>query len=153
MTTCKIENNTARLLGLPPTDSFPAGIRLVPGLNNVPEDYLDELKARAVQPEPKPDGTPRAVRYPGRELLDDYLVPVRIVKPDSVHTGPQITILTNDQAGREEGPPPPHDLSRYEKVEVAVALVKSTKDRTALKAYTKDKRQEVAAAARAKLEE
>lgn len=153
MTTCKIDNNTARLLGLPPTENFPAGLRLVPGLNNVPLDYLDELKAREIAPEPKPDGKPRAVRYPGREALDNLLVPVKIVKPDGATFGPQITIYTDDQAGREEGPPAPHDLSKYEKEEVAIALVRSTKDRGALKSYAKDKRPAVAAAARAKLEE
>ena len=153
MTTCKIDNNTARLLGLPPTDSFPSGLRLVPGLNNVPEEYMAELNERTVLQEPKADGTPRPVRYPGREVLADLQVPVRIVTPDSVSTGPQITIYTDDQAGREEGPPAPHDLSRYDKVEVAVALVRSTKDRKALKEYVKDRRPEVSAAARARLDD
>lgn len=152
MTTCKIENNTDRLLGLPPTDSLPAGLRLVPGLNNVPEEYMTELKTRAVMPEPRADGTPRPVRYPGQEALDAYLIPVRIVKVDSIHVGPQITIFTDDQAGREEGPPAPTDLGKYED-KVAVALVRSTKDRKALKEYTKDKRPAVATAARERLEE
>lgn len=153
MPTCKIENNTACLLGLPPTESFPSGLRLVPGLNSVPEDYMLELKTRAVNPEPRADGTPRPVRYPGQEALDAFQVPVRIVTPDGTHTGPQITIYTDDQAGREEGPPPPHDLSKYEKPEVAIALVRSTRDRKALKEYTKDKRPAVAAAARERLED
>jgi hypothetical protein len=153
MATCKIENNTARLLGLPPTETFPAGVTLVPGLNSVPESFIEELREKVVTPEPKADGTPRQVRYPGREALDGLLIPVRIVKPDSVHTGPQITIFTDEQVGREEGPPIPHDLSKYEKVEVAVALVRATSDKTALKAYTKDKRQAVREAAQARLSE
>jgi len=152
MATCKIENNTARLLGLPPTDSFPAGLRLVPGLNNVPEDYMEELQARVLTPDPKSDGTPRPVRYPGREVLADLQIPVRIVTPDSITNGPQITIFTDDQVGREEGPPAPHDLSKYDKLEVALALVRSTRDRKALKEYTKDRRPEVATAARERLE-
>lgn len=152
MPTCKIENNTACLLGLPPTDSYPSGLRLVPGLNNVPEEYMEELQSRSVMPEPKADGTPRPARYPGREALAAFQIPVRIVTPDSVTTGPQITIFTDDQAGREEGPPAPTDLGKYDD-KVAVALVRSTKDRKALKAYTQDKRAAVATAARERLEE
>ena len=152
MTTCKIENNTARLLGLPPTESYPAGLRLLPGLNNVPLEYMEELEAVCVTPEKKPNGEARPVRYPGREALSGLQIPVGIQKVDSRHNGPQITIYTDDQAGREEGVPMPLDLASY-KDDVAVALVRSTRDKKALKAYAKDKRPAVAAEANARLAE
>ena len=65
--------------------------------------------------------------------------------------GPQITIYTDDQAGREDGIPSPHDLDGL-KLTAAVKFVEATNDAEALKRWQKiDKRAEVKAACAAKL--
>jgi len=144
MTTVNIENNTARIIVLFATDAFPEGVRLVPGKNSVPVKYLDEMRGRMVSPQSGPAFSP------GVRLLEDLQEKVRIVTSNGTHSGPQITIFTKDQTGREDGPPHPASLETY-KVEVALAMVSVTSDKTALKSWTKDPREEVAKAAKAKL--
>jgi hypothetical protein len=73
------------------------------------------------------------------------------VTPNSKTFGPQITIFSDDQAGRADGPPMPPDLLDL-KVAAAVKFVQVTNDAEALKRWQKaDKRPEVLTAISAKL--
>lgn len=145
----RIENNTERLLGLPPTQSFPAGVRLIPGLNTVPAGYMAELDA--AEAETHINGKPGPKRFPGRDALALLLKPVKIVKTNGTHRGPQITVFTDEQAGRDDGPPAPEDLKDMKEA-AAIKIVAVTNDREALKRWQgNDKRQGVQAAISAKL--
>lgn len=141
----RIENNTARKLGLPPTQSFPAGVHLIPGLNTVPVGYMAELDAVEVV------NANGKKWHPGREAVEGLLKRVRIVTPNGTTMGPQITVFTDDQAGRSDGPPSPEDLLDL-KVAAAVKFVEVTTDVEALKRWQKnDKRPEVKNAINQKL--
>jgi len=146
MATCKIENNTSRIIKLFATESFPNGIPLVPGENNVPKRYMEEMRERTRPEVVLPTGKKRPRGYPGRESLARLLEPVRIVTSQGVHRGPQITIYEDAQASPEEGPPPPLDLDKYNE-STAISLIKVTKDKKALKRWAEDRRPAVATAA------
>jgi hypothetical protein len=90
ITVTVITNNLKRLIVLPPTDSFPNGLRLVPGDNDVPHKYLRELESKElvlhrytevadadgnVTVQKKFAGT----RFPGREALAALEGPVQPV--------------------------------------------------------------------------
>ncbi len=87
ITTTAIENHLSRLLILPPTESYPDGLRLVPGENLVPNRYLSELEAKEIilhkhTEVADADGNIQTrklyagVRYPGREALEALEQPV-----------------------------------------------------------------------------
>ncbi len=146
----RIENNTARQLGLPPTTTFPVGIRLLPGMNTVPVGYMAECDALEV--ETVVNGKVTGKRYPGREAVADFQKRVKIIRPGEPNsTGPQITVFTDDQAGRPDGLPPPDDLLDM-KSEIALKMIELTDDKEALKRwFDRDKRKNVKEAAQSKL--
>jgi len=145
----RIENNTERLLGLPPTQNFPVGVKLIPGLNTVPAGYMAELEAFEVDTEVNGKKGPK--RYPGREAVALLQQPVKIVTSNGTHRGPQITVFTDDQAGRPEGPPAPEDLKDMKEA-AAAKIIAVTTDREALKRWqANDNRPGVQAALAAKL--
>ena len=145
----KIENNTSAFIHLFATPSFPAGVRLIPGLNTVPKLFMDEFNEHSALTESKPN-KPGVLRYPGREVLADLQKVVQFYTAEGPRTGPRVTLYTDDQAGREDGPMPPQDL-RGMKEEAAIATVRVTSDKAALKRWSKDTRSAVASAATAKL--
>jgi hypothetical protein len=132
-----VENHTARVIKLPPTDSFPRGMPLPPGYWRVDGLYWSELMALECLTEPKP-GKKALTRYPGRDQIEQLKVPVSIVSKDGVTFGPQITIYEKDQVGRDAGPPPPMSLKGL-KPEAAQALIRVTTDRNALKRWAGEK--------------
>ena len=145
----RIENHTHAFIYLFPTPSFPNGLRLVPGENDVPSLFMDEFQAHSVVSE-APGGKPGPVRYPGRDALAQLQEVVTINKVDGRTRGPRITIYTSAQAGHAEGPMHPIDLKAYQPAG-ALALIKVTTDKTALKRWSTDHRPAVAAAATSKL--
>lgn len=132
----KIENNTARVILLFPTDSFPEGIKLVPGLNTVPALYMEEFKGREVATESRA-GKPGKSRFPGREVLEQLKEPVRIVTKDGIRIGPQITVYEDQQVGREDGTPPPQSLKGLNDI-AAEKIIEITSDRKALKRWAEE---------------
>jgi hypothetical protein len=159
----RIENHTPRIILLPPLegtdenpDGFPYGIKLVPGLNSVPQQYLDALLAREVPSEIGPGGKKRPNRFPGRELIAQLETAVYIYSVDGRSFGPQITVYSGAAAqtlaDRADGPAAPLDLGAYE-VEPALAMIKLVTDVAALKRYVKDRRNRVRDAANARLNE
>lgn len=152
MSTVKIENNTSRILLLPPLDGWETGMKLLPGLNSVPLAYYEALNELSVTPAPLANGTPRPVRFPGREALSLLQQPVLIQTLEGRRHGPQITIFSAEQVEREDGPVLPGDLAGY-KPDVAIALVRTTSDRKVLRQWAKDSRQDVKAAVLARLQD
>ncbi len=144
-----IENNTAAFIYLFGTPTFPSGIRLIPGVNNVPRLFMDEFQEHSSMTESRP-GKPGVLRYPGREQLEQLQEAVEYHTTDGRRQGPRITIFTQDQAGRPEGPMAPLDLKSY-KDEAALTVIKVTEDKAALRRWSKDTRKEVAQAASVKL--
>lgn len=132
-----IENNTARPICLFPTDSFPRGRKLVPGLNRVDDLYWEEFMGHRVMTEAKP-GRKSVERFPGKEQIAELQLPVQIVTPNGVTIGPMITMYETDQVGREEGPPPPQSLKGL-KEDQAMVLIKVTTDRVALKRWASER--------------
>jgi hypothetical protein len=145
----KIENNTIAAIYLFATETFPAGIRLLPGLNTVPTKYLEELKSHIVASEGK-NGKAGKPISPGVLLLEDLQQSVRYVTMEGTKYGPRITIYSDDQAGREDGPVPPADLRGYTDAQALVA-VKLTSDVNVLKRWASDPRRDVKNAIAAKL--
>ena len=145
----KIENNTSAFIYLFGTPSFPMGVRLIPGLNTVPKLFMDEFNEHTAMTEKTPVKE-SVVRFPGREVLADLQKVVSYHTAEGPRTGPRVTVYTDDQAGREDGPMPPQDL-RGLKEEAAIATIRVTSDKAALKRWTKDTRAAVSSAANAKL--
>jgi hypothetical protein len=157
MSVTKIENNTDRaFILLPPTESHPQGVRLLPGLNSVPDLYLEELEAitRRKADVMSPDGktVKGALWHPGQRELARLQKPVRIDKADGTRTGPQITIYPKGsvQDQMPDGLPPPHDLQPYREP-AALMFIEQCKDADALKRWVKDDRKTVAKAASQRL--
>lgn len=148
MSVVKIENNTGAYISLFPTESFPSGVRLGPGLNTVPALFLEEFRARSVRGE----GKNAKEIFPGQVALADLLAPVSYFTVAGRQFGPRITIYTDDQAGREDGPNPPFDLRGYSE-EQALVAVRVTKDPKVLKRWLTDSRQKIKEAVRGKLAE
>lgn len=161
-----VENNTSHRINLPPAGKHPSGVRLLPGLNSVPTEYLD-----AVRDVFKPGGKIRIGgqkfsqedgstvimggkivtaldRWPGREALELLQQPVRIVKADGVTFGPQITIYP-DLQDREDGPPPPHFLPQNE--DAAISIIQATTNKEALVRWSKIGKGKIPQAAGTKL--
>jgi hypothetical protein len=102
--TVVIEYHLPRLHFLPPTDSFPDGLRLVPGENNVPTKYLDELEAQEIVLHRYTEvadsngivsvqKTFVGTRKPGVEALEALQQPVTMYHGQGHrYVGPQITI-------------------------------------------------------------
>jgi hypothetical protein len=145
----KIENNTSAFIYLFATPSFPSGLRLIPGLNTVPKLFMDEFQEHSAMTEATPVRA-SVLRYPGREVLEGLQAVVSYHTAEGPRTGPRITIYTDDQVGREDGPIPPQDLKGI-KEEAAIATIRVTSDKAALKRWSKDNRSAVASAAMAKL--
>lgn len=152
----KIENNTGRFIYLPPADDFPAGIKLLPGLNTVPNRYMDQLLAKELKVLPKKGyepkkGEPLKTRFPGRELIAQLQERVKIVTTDGAHFGPQITIYDAEQVGdRPDGPELPDFLDAYAD-KIALKLVENVDQLDKLEAWAQDRRPEIASAAKGKL--
>ncbi len=150
-----IENHTSHLIILPCTDTFPNGLRMIPGLNSVPMDYFEELNEtfKEVRSVTTKSGKEKKTkeRWPGREALAKLLQPVRLVTARGEEHGPQITIYEDIQ-DRPDGPPPPLNLPVN--VEAAKAVIRQTADRAALLRWSKagNGKGEVAQFARATLE-
>lgn len=135
----RVDNNATHMIQLPPIDNFPAGHRLIPGVNVVPTEYLKALRPFKV-PFKGTDG-----KQGSRTLFED------LAQPSKASNGKaQVAILGNIAEDAEQGPPPPFDLSEY-KEELAVKLVELTADKDALKRWSKDPRQSVATAAKLKI--
>lgn len=146
-----IENRTGRLIVLSPTYSFQRGVRLVPGLNRVPELYLSEAEQYEL---PAADAVVagRRIRLPARKPIMDTLAELQkpLWRPGSArryravhgfYDGPQIVIHSDASMfeGRDEGPLAPDFLPDDERL--ALAIVANTSDRTALtrwKAFASD---------------
>lgn len=151
----RIENNTSCILTLPPVEEFPMGVRLVPGLNSVPLKYLDalesfEVEGGMVRRGAKEIQTPN--QFPGRRALELLQQPVRIVRAQGEHFGPQITIYELGDAaveGRDDGPPAPPSLPQNK--DAAMAIVRATTDRKALKRWSEQGNGEANQAAGARL--
>jgi hypothetical protein len=152
MPTKKIENNTARFIDLPPilgietgddgdfTD-FPNGVRLQPGLNSVPDVYMDALRAqkrvmcdKMGRPRADKKGAP-LYRYPGLEILSQLQTPVTIITVQGTKVGPQVTVFEDSQVGREDGPPAPMTLPAS--ADAANAIIAVTTERAALERWLK----------------
>jgi hypothetical protein len=161
-----VENNTSRPIGLPPVSDFPSGVRLLPGLNSVPTQYMDALQD-VFKPGGKmriggqkivaEDGSVQVLggklvtttdRWPGRDALAELQVPVRIVKADGVKHGPQITIYP-DLQDREDGPEAPHYLPQNK--DAALAIIRATSSKDALQRWSSQGKGEVPQAAATKL--
>lgn len=148
----RIENNTSCYITLPPVDEFINGIRLMPGLNTVPIKYLEaleefELPAREFEKNGKK--VMSKPEFPGRKALEQLQLNVRIVRAQGEHFGPQITIHEDPMADREDGPPPPPSLPQNK--DAAMALIRATTNRAALKRWSEQGTGEVPQAAAAKL--
>ncbi len=133
----RIENNTSACLTLPPVEEFPVGIRLMPGLNTVPIKYLDALESleiEGVQVRRKGVLVQTENEFPGQRALKLLQIPVRIVKASGETHGPQITIYDDPLADREDGPPAPPMLPQN--VDAAMAMVRATTNRAALKRWS-----------------
>lgn len=151
MSTIKIENHSERVISLPITDSHPEGKKILPGMNDVPLLYWEELRGYSSMPAADSAGRPRPIRYPGRELLEDLQRPVKINMLAGTKVSPQITIYAEEgQAGPEEGTPLPADLKDMAE-DVAVAVIAAAKDRQRLAAWAKDSRAKVKLAATERL--
>ncbi len=160
MSVKRIENNTDQLVFLPPltgvetgqdaegtpeyTD-FPKGIRLQPGLNTVPNIYLEALHAERRQmcdklgkPRVDKDGKP-IYRYPGREAIAGLISPVTYTTANGRKFGPRITIYEPEQvADRADGPQAPATLPSN--ANAAMAIISVTEDRKALARWGKQAR-------------
>ena len=136
----QIENARASAHVLPPLPGFPDGRRLIPGTNNVPADYVKALKKKL-------SGSQNT-------FVDDQGFTKQI-------DGWEHFLKTNDwlsvsevpyEAPKREGPVPPKSLADREP-EAAVAFVEFETDEAVLKSWLKtDKREEVKAAIKDRLE-
>jgi hypothetical protein len=126
------------LIILPCTDTFPNGLRLIPGLNSVPLDYFEELNGLYKEPRSvmTKSGNKKQTkeRWPGRVQLAKLQESVRLVTARGEDFGPQITIYEDIQ-DRPDGPPAPLNLPVN--VEAAKAVIRQTADRDALKRWAK----------------
>lgn len=127
----RVINNTLGPILLPFTPTFPAGVRLVCGANNVPTRYLDEL----------------------RENKGAWAAFERMQDPErrfSLEHGtvfePQITVMSKDADPGPEGPPLPDTLSTMTP-SAAKKLIEITDDRAKLRRWAKDSRDGVSRAA------
>jgi hypothetical protein len=147
----KIENNTVHLIVLGTTPSFPQGVTLRPGLNTVPQFYMDEAEEIVIQRVPK--GAKRDPKtkqwitedfYPVKEAITELQRPVRFATADGWREGPQITIYAADQApDRPDGPVPPQSLEHLREP-AALKCIEIMNDAAVLKRWAKDSRPAVA---------
>jgi hypothetical protein len=146
----KIENNTVRPLILPGTPSYPKGKKLVPGLNTVEAAYFEELETWE-KPGVNKAGKPVVTR-PGATALQLLKESVRIDTDRGPSFGPMITVYADlDRVkDRPDGPEIPSSLETY-KPQAALALIAVTNDLQALHRWADDRRKEVSAAAKARL--
>ncbi len=127
----RVENNAPRIIIAPPTPSFPNGVKLLPGLNTLPNKYYQELMELTPPPSYKhvvgQDGQPKMEayppRYPGRKWLEEMQKLVIIHTPDGRRHSPQLTFYYEELPDREDGPEYPATLPSNEKA--ALALVNS----------------------------
>ncbi len=141
-------------------------VRLLPGLNSVPTQYMDALND-VFKPGGKmriggqkivaEDGSIQILggklvtttdRWPGREAIAQLQEPVRIVKADGVKHGPQITVYP-DLQDREDGPEAPHYLPQNK--DAALAIIRATSSKDALQRWSTQGKGEVPQAAATKL--
>jgi hypothetical protein len=155
----KIENHRPSFIFLPNTESFPDGIRLIPGMNSVPEKYMTELfdfeivrfKTDVVKRDKDGNRVGGTQAFPGRETLEQLQQPVRILRYEGNTTSPQITVYPEGAVlDVEDGPRLPHDLGEYEPAP-ALTLIRVISDKEALKRWTKDPRKEIASAAQTRI--
>lgn len=109
----KIENHTERLITLPNIDPALPPITLAPGLNNVPNQYLEAVDKLASEGKP---GRKQAI-----EALQQ---PVMLWLRAGPRRGPQITVYADDQVTRDDGGNFPHDLNGKAK-QVAVGFIRA----------------------------
>lgn len=149
-TTQRIENHTSRFIVLPPTSTFPKGVRLQPGLNTVPIKYIKQLEA--VSRSGADEEGEVVVLFPGRKALADLQQTVSLHTARGMYHGPQITMYHPDDRaldGRDDGPPPPMTLPMNQ--DAAKAIVNATNNRTALERWSTQGNTEAHQAAAAKL--
>lgn len=130
-----IENNCPRFHFLPPTESYEGGIRLVPGKNNVPNKYLEELEAYEVDKVDR-NGKKTGTRFPGREVLAELQKPVIIHSVQGQRFYAQITVYPAGAAAEHEGPALPASLDGYSET-AALEIIKRTTDKKALERWEK----------------
>lgn len=130
-----IENYCPRFHFLPPTESYDGGIRLVPGKNNVPNAYMDELLAHECDKVNKA-GKVVGTRFPGRELIAQLEVPVVIHTHNGSKVSAQICVFPAGSAAEAEGPTLPATLDGYSDT-AALEIVKRTNDKVALARWEK----------------
>lgn len=150
----RIENHTERFILLPPTPSFPQGVKLVPGLNTVTVKYLEELDERVLESEPVKRGgrlIPGRKRYPAQEMWAQLQAHVSLMNTNGQITyGPQVTIYDDIMADRQDGPPPPLALPSNNK-ELAKRILAATTERKALERWASQGRGELPELAKQRL--
>lgn len=137
----RIEVHCDGAIQWPPTPSFPLGVKLLPGLNTVPQLYLDEWLSVTVDTEPVFVNGKKQVRQrcPGAEALEALQKPTTIRSVDGDRWGPRITIYEPDQvADRDDGPPLPASLVGLNPT-IAKTLIERTRDKQALKRWAADR--------------
>lgn len=149
MQTRRVENATDQLIFLPPINGveraegdyvdFPRGMKLVPGLNTVPQLYLDALHERKLmlhdangKPREGRDGKP-LYRYPGREALAQLTAPVTYTTASGRRFGPRVIVHADALEGRADGPQAPEVLPGNE--QTALAFIAATDDAKALQRW------------------
>lgn len=143
-----IENKRASAHVLPPVPGFPEGRRLLPGANNVPVDYVQALKAQLS------GGSSSFIDDKGHPKTangwEHFLRTLHSVEMD----GPWLIIHDQPyQEPKREGPPPPKSINDREP-EAAVGFVEYETDPDVLRSWLKtDKREDVKAVIRTRLEE
>lgn len=152
----RIENHTDHFILLPPTQGYPKGIKLIPGLNTVPIAYLDALNERVLVSEATIRGgrkIPARERRPADSMWADLQKHVRRLRVDGSESwGPQVTIYDDIMSDRQDGPPPPISLPANNKV-LAQKILAVTTERAAVERWASQGRGEVAEMAKARLQE
>lgn len=155
----KVENNTAHLITLAPTPSFPNGVTLRPGLNPLPEFYLEEAAEVVGQRVPKgAKKDPKTKRWATEEYkpvlaaFEELQKPVRFFTIErGWQTGPQITVYTAEQApDRPDGPVPPESLEHLKDL-AALKCIELMNDVEVLKRWARDSRKNVANMAQSRI--
>lgn len=149
----RIENKTVTWIILPPTPSFPSGLKLVPGLNTVPTKYLDELDERVLETEPTKRGgrlIPGKKVKPAQKMWERLTAPVHFLDDNGTrHYGPRVIFYDDLMEDRQDGPPPPVNLPANR--EIAKKIIDVTTEKAALERWASQGRGEIPDYAKARL--
>ncbi len=150
ITTVLIENHTPRVIILQPTASAPNGMRLIPGENNLPVKYVEELEAlerllfsykEVVDSEGNVTMRKQYLgsKFPGRETLEMLQKPFeQPLGNGNVYKGPHITIHKRPEPAQEATPELPPKLP--ENLSAAQHIIASCDDETRLEHWLNEAR-------------